>query len=239
MLERFLDAYRDRPPLTLALMGAMAMSHLGTMGWDLVHQKMVWWVLLVGEHSNGALLAFGARSAAKVAQGELWRLVTSGFVHGNLIHLAVNGLALVGLGRMGEAVFGPARFLWIFLLSVVGGALMAQMTGSLLSFGASGGLFGVMGALISFGWARKDRLPDNLVSTFGKQLAAWTLLNLVVGLLLPFVSTPSHVGGLLTGLVLGVGCRDRLTTVKEPSDIPMILGSATLIILSYGCLILK
>lgn len=237
-LERFLDAYRDSPPLTLYMLGAMVAFHLGATFWDVTHQKMSWWKILLGQHTNSTLLLFGARSAGKVAQGEYWRLLTSGFVHGDVIHLGVNGLALVGLGRMGEAVFGPVRFLWIFLLSVLGGALLAQMTGSPLSFGASGGLFGLMGAMIAFGWIRQQFLPAKLVKIFGTQLAAWTVLNLLVGLLLPFVSSSSHVGGLIAGLVTGFFVSDRLTREQIPNEMPLLLGSGALLSLSFGCLIL-
>lgn len=239
VLERFLDSYRDRPPLTLSLLGAMVAIHLFATLWDLLHaKKIVWYMVLLGQHTNATLVAFGARSAGRVAQGEFWRLVTSGFVHGDLIHLCVNGLALVGLGRMAEAVFGPSRYLWIFLCSVVGGALMAQMWGGILSFGASGGLFGVMGALIGLGWSRQERLPPKLMAVFGIQLVVWTLLNLVIGFLLPFVSTSSHVGGLLVGILMGLFSADRITVSDPPSDIPLQLGSGAVLALCFGCLIL-
>lgn len=238
-MERFLDLYRDYPPLTSGMLASMAVVHFGSVLWDLQHHRAAWWVPIFGQHAQGTLITFGARSAARVAQGDLWRLLTSGFVHGDFIHLGVNCLALVGLGRLGEAVFGPTRFLWIFLSSVVGGALMAQITGSPLSFGASGGLFGVTGALVMVGWTRQQDLPPKLVSVLGKQLALWTLLNLVVGFLLPFISSSSHVGGLLVGIGLGAIFKDRITEEDKDPHIVLALCCFFVLLLSFGALILS
>ncbi len=239
-MERFLDLYQDRPPLTTGLAWGMLFLYAAAAFWEWTHARTVWWLALIGEHSLGTLLLFGARSAGRVAQGEMWRLLTSGFVHGGILHVGVNCLALVGLGRIGETVFGSTRFFWIFLLSITGGALLAQMSGSPLSFGASGGLFGIMGALLSFGWTRQHLLPANMVRFFGTQLAAWTLLNLAIGFVLPFISNASHIGGLITGLAAGAVHADRLTGKKSGSDDVMfaLLCGGTLL-LCFGCLLLS
>ncbi len=238
-MERFLDCFEAVPLLTKLLLAGLVALHLAAGVWELTHRKVSWFWAFLGSHSNPTLIEFGARAQGRVAQGELWRLVTCGFVHGDLIHLIVNGMALVGLGRLGEAVFGPARFIWIFLLSVVGGALAAQAHGGSISFGASGGLFGVMGALLSFGWLRREYLPAQMLEVFGKQLALWTALNLIIGFFLPFVSSPSHVGGLITGLLAGLLHEDRLTNDQPPNEGTFVLTTAALLGLSFGILILR
>jgi rhomboid protease GluP len=238
-MERFLDCFEVVPVLTKLLLGVLVVLHLGAGVWELTHRKVLWFWAFFGSHSNPTLIEFGARAQGRVAQGELWRLVTCGFVHGDMIHLIVNSMALVGLGRLGEAVFGPARFLWIFVLSVVGGALAAQAHGGSISFGASGGLFGVMGALLSFGWLRREFLPAQMLEVFGKQLVLWTALNLIIGFFLPFVSSPSHVGGLITGLVAGLLHEDRLTNDQPPNEATFVLTTAALLGLSFGILILN
>jgi membrane associated rhomboid family serine protease len=236
-LERFLDLYSERPPVTIALLVVLVLFQLGIGTWDYLYRKVPLWYTFLGEHTHAALVTFGARSASRIAQGELWRLVSSGFVHGDALHLLVNGLALLGLGRLAEAVFGPARFVWIFLLSIAGGTLAAQMAGGLVSFGASGGLLGLMGALMSFGWSKRRQLPQKLVQLFGVHLLGWTLLNLIIGVILPFINSPSHVGGLLMGLLLGVIHRDRLTQ-PEANALPFVLASISLLGLVYGALLL-
>lgn len=239
-MERFLDLYRDRPPLTTGLAWGMLFLYGAAAFWEWTHSRAPWWVALIGEHSPGTLLLFGARSAGRVAQGEVWRLLTSGFVHGGVLHVGVNCLALVGLGRIGETVFGPMRYFWIFLLSIVGGALCAQMTGSPLSFGASGGLFGIMGALLAFGWTRQHLLPTNMVRFFGTQLAAWTALNLAIGFVLPFISNASHVGGLLTGIACGFVHADRITARDAATnDVTFGLISGFSLLLCFGSLLLS
>jgi rhomboid protease GluP len=238
-MERFMDYFEVVPVLTKLLLGAMVLLHLGASFWELTHRKVVWFWAFLGSHSNPTLIEFGARAQGRVAQGELWRLVTCGFVHGDLIHLVVNGMALVGLGRLGEAVFGPARFIWIFTLAVIGGALAAQAHGGSISFGASGGLFGVMGALLSFGWLRREFLPAQMLEVFGKQLALWTALNLIIGFFLPFVSSPSHVGGLIAGLLAGLLHEDRLTNDQAPNETTIVLTVAGILGISFGILILQ
>lgn len=238
-MERFLDCFEAVPLLTKFLLAALVALHLAAGLWEMTHRQVLWFWAVFGSHSNPVLIEFGARAQGRVAQGELWRLVTCGFVHGDLIHLIVNGLALVGLGRLGEAVFGPARFMWIFLLSVVGGALAAQAHGGSISFGASGGLFGVMGALLSFGWLRREYLPAQMLGVFGKQLVVWTALNLIIGFFLPFVSSPSHVGGLITGLVAGLLHEDRLTNDQAPNEGAFVLTTTAVLGLSFAILVLR
>ncbi|MDP2305128.1 MAG: rhomboid family intramembrane serine protease [Pseudomonadota bacterium] len=184
--ERRFDFYVEaRPVATYALVGTLLAIHLaiGVAG----PSRLVWWFRLFGPRAEGRLLGWGARGGAAVADGEAWRLVSYGFLHWDVVHLLVNALALFGLGRLGEVVFGPVRVYWLFLVSVVGGGLLSQTAGpSVVSAGASGGLFGLLGALVAFGLARRAQMGPSLADLFVRRLAPWLVLNLGAGVLLPY-----------------------------------------------------
>lgn len=182
--ERRFDFYVEgRPTATYALVGTLVALHLaiGVAG----PQRMAWWFRMFGPRDEARLLGWGARGG--VADGEPWRLVSYGFLHWDLVHLLVNALALFGLGRLAELVFGPVRMYGLFVASVIGGGLWSQTARpSVVSAGASGGLFGLLGALVAFGLARRAAMGPSLADLFVRRLWPWLVLNLVAGLLLPY-----------------------------------------------------
>jgi membrane associated rhomboid family serine protease len=184
--ERRFDFFVERrPAATYALVGTLVAIHLalGVVG----PPRLVWWFRLFGPRAEARLLRWGARGGVAVADGEVWRLVTYGFLHWDLLHLLVNALALFGLGRLAEVVFGPVRLYGLFLVSVIGGGLLSQTAGpSVVSAGASGGLFGLLGALVTFGVARRAMMGPSLADLFVRRLWPWLVLNLGAGLLLPY-----------------------------------------------------
>ena len=210
-ITRFQSFHAAGAPLTWTLVVVCVFLHLVTGVVDFAAGQADAWGIVFGARSGETLTLLGGRNHDRVAAGEVWRLVSAGFLHGDASHLFFNGLALVGLGRMSEASFGGLRTLWIFLLSVVGGNILSQMGDAPLSIGASGGVFGLMGALVAFGWTRRAALPPPMREMFGKQLWKWIGLNLVIGLMLPFIDNRGHIGGLIAGAVAGLVLHDRLT----------------------------
>ncbi|MES2644862.1 MAG: rhomboid family intramembrane serine protease [Myxococcota bacterium] len=184
--EARFDFFVERWPVaTYALVGTLVAIHvaIGMAG----PPRVVWWFRLFGPRAEAPMLRWGARGGVAVADGELWRLVTHGFLHWDMVHLLVNALALFGLGRLAETVFGPVRLYVLFLVSVIGGGLLSQTAGpSVVSAGASGGLFGVLGALVTFGVARRATMGPSLADLFVRRLWPWLVLNLAAGLLLPY-----------------------------------------------------
>jgi membrane associated rhomboid family serine protease len=130
-----------------------------------------------------------------VADGEYWRLVTSGFLHAGLLHLLFNMYVLYWLGRMIEPAIGTARFLALY-----GTALLAGSLGVLLlsfdarTVGASGAVFGLMAAAFVM---QRSRGIDPMASGLGPVI----LLNLGITFLLPGISIGGHLGGLIGGAV--------------------------------------
>lgn len=170
------------------------------------------WVLPRGP---GLLGRLGAMKAARIEDGELWRFVSAVFLHGDLLHLGLNALALVALGRLCESIYGRTRFFWIFLLSGVFGFVLSWAGGNTLSVGASGGLFGLLGAAIVFGWRYREQLPEGPGVFFRRKLAPWVALNLLIGVFVPFIDNLGHTGGLLTGIVLGAIVGNRVVPGEQ------------------------
>jgi membrane associated rhomboid family serine protease len=130
-----------------------------------------------------------------VAEGEWYRLLTSGFLHASLFHIGFNMFALYWLGRILEPGIGTARFVAIYFASLFAGSFGAILISpDTLTIGASGAIFGIFGA--TFVIAR-NRGVDALASSIGIIL----LLNLVITIGSPEISLGGHVGGLIAGVL--------------------------------------
>ncbi|MEQ8156058.1 MAG: rhomboid family intramembrane serine protease [Clostridiaceae bacterium] len=148
---------------------------------------------------NVAVLYYsGAKVTELIKAGEYWRLLTSAFLHGGLIHIAVNMYSLFYTGNYAEKIYGKRNFLGIYFLSAAGASLMSMITDS-ISVGASGAIFGLLGALLIFAYKEKDKIGKG----FLKNLLSIVAINLVMGLMLPNIDNFGHIGGLLTGVAAG------------------------------------
>jgi len=179
-----------RPPhMTWALLCAI-----------LVYYAMIW--IAGGADDIAVVLAFGANYGPLVKAGDIWRLVTSVFMHGNELHLLLNGYALYFLGRNLEAFYGPWALFVFFLGSGVAGALASALLSSNISVGASGGIFGLLGASLVFAFKHRGILPRRVTTVMGTALVPWVILNLISGYFVPVVDINAHWGGLLAGAAL-------------------------------------
>jgi membrane associated rhomboid family serine protease len=160
--------------------------------------------------TKGALLGSSeipAQAGQGVAHGQWWRIVTSGFLHENLLHIGFNMYVLYILGRMIEPVLGRVRFATIYGVSLLTGSLGALLVSPHdLTVGASGAVFGVMGAAAVEMRARQIPIMQSGVGTL-------ILLNLVISFTLPGISWGGHIGGLIGGgvaaVVIQLGARYR------------------------------
>ena len=135
-----------------------------------------------------------------VTDGEWYRLITGGFLHGSVMHLGFNMFALYFLGVALEPVIGRARFLAGYAVSLIGGALGVMLLWDRsegYTVGASGAIFGLFGLLAAFQFSRGI---NPLRSSIGTIL----LINLVFTFAVPGISKGGHIGGLLAGAVVGV-----------------------------------
>lgn len=146
-----------------------------------------------------------------VKAGELWRLVTSAFLHVDFIHLFVNMYSLNIIGTQLESFLGKKKFLTIYLGSAVTGSLLSCVITKSLSLGASGAIFGLLGSILYFGYHYRIYLGSVLKS----QIIPVIAINLLIGFMMPFIDNAGHIGGLFGGLfitmALGVGHKDDKT----------------------------
>ena len=174
----------SRAPVTVSLLVAIA---------------VVWFAELADE----SLIVRGAVIPGLIADGELWRLLTAMFLHASWLHWAVNSWALYQLGMLYEAMFGSKRFALIYFTSGIVASIASSMNIDTASVGASGAIFGILGAFIfsirrSPQW-RNEPWTKGLLG----QLMFFAVLNLYIGFSVPFIDNTAHIGGLVTGLILG------------------------------------
>ncbi|MEZ4237195.1 MAG: rhomboid family intramembrane serine protease [Myxococcota bacterium] len=132
-----------------------------------------------------------------------WRLCTTVLLHVDALHLALNVAALLALGSLAEARLGSRRWLAVFAVGGVAGAVVSHLVGVRLSDGASGGAFALVGAALVIGRKQRHALSPEERTVLGPVLAAFLALNLLLGLALPQINSAAHLGGLGAGLVLG------------------------------------
>lgn len=155
------------------------------------------------------LLRFGADEQLHVASGEYWRLATSMFLHIGWVHLAWNTYASVGWCTAVERGLGRLRFLVVYLASGIGGACLSALAHRVTSAGASGAMFGIIGATLvlryrqlgSFAAFARDRfVRSNVVN-----MAIWTL----IGLTAIHMDNFAHGGGLVVGTAAALAATSR------------------------------
>lgn len=157
---------------------------------------------LGGSTDPYVLVLFGAKYSPLIVAGQVWRLVTPLFVHIGIVHLAFNSYAIYAIGPQIERFFGTARFLSIYILSGAYGVLASFAFSPNLSAGASGAIFGLIGAQAvffyryrkAFGW-RGQRVFQNTLSVI--------IFNLIMTFTVSGIDIWGHVGGLLAGAALG------------------------------------
>lgn len=130
--------------------------------------------------------------------GEYYRLITSGFLHGNILHLTLNCYALYIIGSQVESYMGKTKFIIIYLFSLLMGSLMSITLSNYPSIGASGAIFGLMGSLLCFGYYYRIYLGNVLKS----QIIPLILANLLFGLLASNIDNFAHIGGLIGGCLI-------------------------------------
>ena len=161
---------------------------------------------LIGGSFNdlNVIAKFGATSKSLLRIGQVYRLITYTFLHAGFVHLLCNMYSLYIVGSQIEAKFGKIRFLLIYFISgICGGLLSAGFTNS-LTLGASGAIFGVLGAMLYFGMRFRLYLKDSVT----KRIIPVILINLAIGFMIPNIDNACHIGGLiggfLTAMALGI-----------------------------------
>lgn len=151
------------------------------------------------------LFRWGASSASAVVRdGEYWRLLTATVLHGGLMHLALNLYALWVAGTQVCRWFGNGQFLLIYWGSALAGAALSLHFSAqqAVSVGASGAVFGVLGAVLAGVWQHRERVPRSVATQLLTSQGLFVAVSLAQGFTRPGIDNAAHVGGLLAGAAM-------------------------------------
>ncbi len=195
----------------------------------LVLNSAIWLLMTLGGGSTdtSVLVRFGAKVSWLVAAGEYWRLLSAIFLHIGLPHLLFNSYALYSLGPQVEGLFGRNRFLALYLCSGVAGSTASYIVSTAVSAGASGAIFGLIGALTVYLMRHRDMLGRRGKRALGNVLFV-ILYNLIFSFTVPGIDLFGHLGGLVGGLVVGGMLCPDYTIVVDSHGAPEMVDRNSL-----------
>lgn len=196
--------YRPRIHLTNALILANVLVFLAMLAQGARYARGIGNVFLP-HFSPQQLLLWGANWGPASLTSEPWRLWSSNYLHGSLTHIATNMFCLWGLGRLTESFYPKTDFLLAYTFTGICGSLLSVLVGpvSVPSVGASGAVFGLAGVMIAtMKWGHIP-LPADLRNTIYKDVMRFAALNIVIGVFIPHVDNMGHLGGFLSGVLVG------------------------------------
>ena len=213
---RTLRSGSTEPTATIALIGLNVIAFLAALSSG---------AGAVGSSANGTILTKGGLFGPAIhINHEYWRLVTSGFLHLGFLHILFNMYLLYVIGRMIEPAIGSARFLLLYFTALLAGSFGALLVSpDSLTVGASGAVFGLMGAAFV---GMRARGIDPMQTGIGGLI----LINLVLTFAFSGISIGGHIGGLIAGvaagwLLLDYGARTRNQLIPVLGTLAIAVGS--------------
>ncbi len=168
--------------------------------------------VLLGAYNS--VINMGCVHGPSIRAGQYYRLITGAFLHGSIWHLIFNCYALSVIGAQVENFMGKIKYIIIYFFSALMASLLSMtFAGSGASIGASGAIFGLMGALVYFGYYYRVYLGNVLLS----QIVPIIGLNLFLGFALAGIDNFAHIGGLIGGLLItrSLGVKDKSTAFEK------------------------
>lgn len=176
---------------------------------------------LLGNGSNDVytLIKFGANYRGTIVYHEYYRLLTCAFLHIGVLHLLFNSYSLYVVGTQLESYFGKIKYIIIYLFSAIVASLMSIIFNDSISAGASGAIFGLLGALLYFGYHYRVYLGNALKS----QIIPLIVANLAFGFMANGIDNAAHIGGLIGGVLISmaVGVENRSSKSEITNGIIM------------------
>lgn len=168
-------------------------------------------VFLYGMIYNVDLIDLFGDNYVLVQDGEIYRMLTSMFVHNGIMHLLLNMYALYTIGPVVERYYGKTKFLFIYIVSGLLASTFSNvfMSADVISVGASGAIFGLLGSICYFTYYYRATLQGILRGS----IIPVIVLNLIIGFISPSIDLSAHIGGLIGGILismgLGIGDKNR------------------------------
>ena len=187
-----------------------------------------------GAIAGNVLIRLGASLPLPVNLMEPWRFVTAVFLHGSLMHIAFNLWVLMDIGPQIEELYGSARYLFIYVITGIGGYIVSSTFGK-FSVGGSGALLGLIGVLLAITTGRRSAGMQMLRG----QIIRWLIYIAVFGFLFPGIDNFAHAGGLAAGFLLGKVMVDRAPVSPEERKSAQLLGwaSAIIVVASFAMMV--
>ena len=174
-----------------------------------------------------ALIRWGSNFGPLTSDGQWWRLATATFLHGGLIHLLVNMATLFDVGSLCERIYGTRRYLVLYALSgLAGSAASLWWHPTVNSVGASGALFGVLGATFGFMLDKRNGVPVSVMNAHAASMGVFIAYGLFNGMSKEGIDNAAHVGGLVAGLIAGFALAAPIGGKAGPSALRAGAGVA-------------
>lgn len=177
-----------------------------------------------------SLLLMGATGSVPVlSMGRFWTLISASYLHGGLLHIFFNMMALRQIGPWVSSEFGPSRMFIIYTLSGVSGFAVSCAAGVPFTIGASASACGLIGALYFFGKSR----GGNYGQAVTREVSGWLISLVLLGLVMPGINNWGHGGGIVGGIMFGklLGYRERRPETAGHRLLALLCMLATIMIL--------
>jgi len=184
---------KDKPLITIGIITINVIMYLVTAYLSFVYAKGS----LFTSDIN-VLILLGAKVNDLIAKGQYYRFISCMFLHGGIVHLGVNMYSLYAIGPMVERVYGRAKYLAIYFISGICASIFSYIFSTSVSIGASGAIFGLLGAVLVFAIKSKGKTG----SAFIKSILSVIFINIFIGATLPNIDNFAHVGGLIGGMLI-------------------------------------
>jgi membrane associated rhomboid family serine protease len=174
-------------------------------------------------------IAWGSNFGPYTMDGDWWRLLTSLFIHFGIIHIAMNMLALAVFGPLIERLYGSVTYLLIYLLAgMAGGLASVAWHPGVNSAGASGAIFGILGALLAAPLRAGDTFPVDIVRSIRHWFVVFLVWSLYAGFKSKGIDHAAHLGGLVSGFIIGLAAARPITagSASSRSDVRHLLQMA-------------
>lgn len=146
------------------------------------------------------LVEMGAKFNILIEYGEYYRLITAAFLHAGIIHLFFNMSALNIIGKEVEEVYGTKKYIFIYIFSLLGASVFSYIFSEGISVGASGAIFGLLGAMLAFGLKNRKKIGRAYI----KNIIETIILNIIIGITISNIDNFAHMGGLIFGFIISL-----------------------------------
>jgi rhomboid protease GluP len=170
--------------------------------------------------SGRALDWLGMTGAFAWQQGRWWTILTAIYLHGSLLHILFNVLWIRQLGPGVEELYGPARLVMIFTISGAAGFLASNFISAYPTVGASGAIFGLLGAMVAYGRRRGGTFGAMVLRQYGQ----WALVLFILGFFMAGVNNLAHAGGFVGGFGAGLVLSFSERRQESPAERAVAVG---------------